>query len=306
MRPSLPLLSSVAACLAACSGGLSSAFAHEFWIQPSAFRAPANTPIDVSLMVGDGFPGEPVARNPPRIERFDAVSLGGPHHNASTPAPTETPIDGRPGAHPAGRVMLSSVGTHALVFRSNHATVELDATKFEAYLREEGLERIISIRRERGEADKPGREAYSRCAKALVIAGPAGGGSIEGNPDADSSDGAAKRHEVRDAPVGLTFELLLLSIDDENPASPGVTLRLRAMFAGKPLPEVSVCVRAAQQPGEKVCGVTNTSGEVSIDVAWTGTLMVSSVYMTAALPEIATRLGVDWESVWTSLTFALE
>ncbi len=52
----------------------------------------------------------------------------------------------------------------------------LEAQKFEDYLRDEGLERIIDQRNKNGQSAAPGRERFYRCAKALLdIPGPASG-----------------------------------------------------------------------------------------------------------------------------------
>lgn len=268
------------AAAAACSLAPAT-LAHEFWIQPAKFHARRGEPIGVGLMVGDGFPGEPVARNPERIVRFDAVRLD-PTAKA-TPA-ASTAIVGRPGDAPAGAVAFRDDGPAILVFRSNHSLVELEAAKFESYLREDGMEKIIDRRRARGQSDQPGREAYARCAKALVSIGDAA-------PDA----------APRDERVGLRHELLLLSVTDADPATPGVTLHLRDLFDGAPLEGVQVCVRSPQHEGQKLCGRTDTAGEVRIDVPWSGMLLVSAVHMVEATAE----LKADWESTWTSLTFEL-
>lgn len=271
----------IIAAAAAC-GLASSALAHEFWIQPTKFHARRGEPIGVGLMVGDGLPGEPVARNPERIVRFDAVRLE-PDGSGPTPA-SSTPIVGRPGDTPAGAVGLRDDGPAILVFRSNHSRVELEAAKFEDYLREDGMEKIIDRRRARGQSNQPGREAYSRCAKALVSIGD-----------------AAPTAAPRDQRVGLRHELLLLSVTDADPATPGVTLHLRDLFDNAPLEGAQVCVRSARHEGEKVCGRTDAAGEVRIDVPWTGMLLVSAVHMVEAPAE----LKADWESTWTSLTFEL-
>ena len=136
-----------------------SAYAHDFWIEPARFHADAGSVLSLHLRVGDHGHGEPVARNPNRLSSFVLVDGEG-----------SRPVPGRDGADPAGVVRLGS-GASVIGYRSHPAFIELEANAFEAYLREEGLERILELRRELGEADAPGRERYSRCAKAIVQAG---------------------------------------------------------------------------------------------------------------------------------------
>ncbi len=57
-------------------------------------------------------------------------------------------------------------------YRSRPTSLEQDAAKFENYLREEGLERIIDQRKQAGRSNMPGLEIFSRCAKAIVSSSP--------------------------------------------------------------------------------------------------------------------------------------
>lgn len=280
---------SALALLAACS---SLAQAHEFWIKPSSFRVRAGVPLSVSLMVGDGFPGEAVPRDPRRIVRFDAVMTEteaamscASKWQISEPAATDPamPIVGAPGADPAGAVAFGASGTAILVYRSNNARVELDAEKFEDYLREDGMAAIIEKRRQRGESGKPGRELYSRCCKALVrVAG---------------ADGAAQ--PIADRVVGLRHELVLLGVEDDDRTAPGQTLRVRDLFDGKPIAGVMVSVRSPEHPGQKISAKTDDRGEATLEVPWGGELLVSAVHMV----EAPTGSDAEWESTWTSLSF---
>ena len=89
-----------------------------------------------------------------------------------------TDVAGREGDDPAGTVVVPVSGLHVIGYHSKHSSVTLEAPKFEAYLKEEGLERVSALRRERGESGKPGREIFSRCAKALVLGGAGGRGGV--------------------------------------------------------------------------------------------------------------------------------
>jgi uncharacterized GH25 family protein len=279
--------------LVACGGA--SAIAHEFWIQPATFQIEPGQSLAVGLEVGDGMPGESVARNPNKIARFEALgpaSVAGNAQSQSNAPAQATPINGRPGADPAGTVTLHEPGTSILVYRSNHSRVELQPAQFEFYLREDGLEHIIAARSERAQTDQPGREAYSRSCKALV--------QVRAK---DAADVTTARPQ--DRVVGLHHELVLLDIIDTDPTTPGVTLHIRDLFAGESLANANVCVRSPDHPGEKLCTRTDAAGEAKIDVTWTGMLLVSAVHMVEAPAKVVAMDKVEWESTWASLTFEM-
>ena len=112
--------------------------AHDFWIEPSAYRVDKGAALGVGLRVGEGYRGDPVARNPAKIRRFVLVGPAG-----------EQPIAGDDGQDPAGRAELRKPGLFVIGYHSWPSPITLEAAKFEAYLREEGLERIIALRAER-------------------------------------------------------------------------------------------------------------------------------------------------------------
>lgn len=123
--------------------------AHDFWIEPSTFRPALGERVTVTLLVGEKLAGERVPLRPARIERFAAIQ-----------GDREAPID--------GKLTVTGNGLIRVIYRSRPTAVTLSATKFEQYLREEGLQRIIAVRAKRGESSKEGRELFSRCAKALL------------------------------------------------------------------------------------------------------------------------------------------
>ena len=151
--------SSAIAALVACVAPAAPAIAHDFWIEASPFQSPVGGLIRVSLHQGDVFLDEAVPRDASKIESFQMIGPDGAH-----------PVMGRSGN-------LTSVarpeqpGLHVVAYHSGRMRSELPAEKFEQYLREKGLSQIAKLRASRKQADQPGREVYSRCAKALLRAG---------------------------------------------------------------------------------------------------------------------------------------
>ena len=241
--------------------------AHDFWIEPSTFRPELGVRFAVGLFVGQELVGEPVPRRPQRIERFVLLGRG-----------TER-IGGKSGAHPAGSVRAREPGLHVVVYESDFAAIVLEAPRFEAYLRAEGLERIVALRAERGEADEPGREIYARCAKALVRVG----GSAVGE----------------DRVVGLPLELV--AIDDPYDAGANGAIEVRLLFRGAPLAGALVVGRSRAAPAEPLAIRTDSAGRARLALAHPGLWLVKAVHMV----EAEDRAPTDWASYWASLTFEI-
>ncbi len=252
--------------------GLSSlpASAHDFWIEPGSFELAPGTVLPVRLRVGEHLIGDPVARDPDLIIRFAALRNG-----------RELPIAGTPGQEPAGLMRPVDPGLYLLVYASRPSPVNLDAAKFEKYLAEEGLERILQLRESRGETQKAGREVFSRCAKSIVICG----------------DPVRADRSGFDRPVGLITEI----VPEVDPTSlaPGDQLPLRLLFRGKPLSDALVTAIGTADPRARITGRTRADGRIALALPAPGIWLVKSVQMVRAsgIPD------AEWESFWASLTF---
>jgi len=247
----------------------SPATGHDFWIEPSTFRPRVGQPVGIGLRVGDQFKGQTVARTPDRIVKFISVGAGG-----------ETSIPGRAGADPAGLVRLTMRGTHVLGYRSNHAFTEMEAVRFEEYLEEKGLEKILARRKELGQTDKKAREAYSRCSKSLIGVG----------------DGAG---EGGDRVIGFTLEIVSESNPYEEAA--GSELAFRLAYEGKPLQGALVTATRRGAADQKLSARTDAAGLVRFTLGEAGIWLIACVHMVEA-PQ---GLDAEWESHWASLTFEL-
>ena len=241
--------------------------AHDFWIEPSTFRPSPGEPVELRLRVGERFHGDPVAFDPRRIESFRAEGAGG-----------ALDVAGDAGDEPAGRFVPPTPGDWWIVYDSEPARIELDGAAFERYLAEEGLQAVLDERRARGESARPGREIYSRCAKAVVRSGHAGP--------------AAPRR------VGLELELVL----EDAPSGPG-DLRVQLIFRGEPLSGARIVALAAAQPDEPLVARTDDGGRAVLPLDGGGVWLVKSVHMVPAPAD--RRDEADWESLWASLTLEI-
>lgn len=241
--------------------------AHDFWIEPSTFHPEVGATVGIALRVGENFHGDPVPRMPGRIRRFVLVSPSG-----------ETPVEGVDSQDPAGVARISGPGVQVVGYRSNPSRVDLEAEKFEQYLKEEGLEAIVAERARRGESAKPSREIYSRCAKALLAAGPGAKGG-------------------QDRELGFTLEL----VAEKNPyaSRAGAPFPVRLTYRGAPLPGALVVALNRDAPEKRLSARTDGEGRVSLALARSGAWLVKAVHMVPAPADS----GADWESLWASLTF---
>jgi uncharacterized GH25 family protein len=257
------------AALLLCASSTTRVLAHDFWIEPSSFHPAAGSELAVSLRVGEHFRGDPVPRADRLIARFVLSSAAG-----------ETPIGGLPATDPAGFARISSPGFFLIGYRSNRTPITLEPEKFEKYLADEGLDRVLEARAARGEREKPAKEVYSRCAKSLV----AGNGS-----------GQAGFDRI----LGLTLEL----VADSNPLKtrPGGKMPFRILYEGKPLAAALVKAIALEDPDNTLSARSDTQGRVTFILARKGVWLVKAVHMAPAPPET----GADWESLWASLTFEI-
>jgi uncharacterized GH25 family protein len=245
------------------------AAAHDMWIEPSTFHPAPGANVTVALLVGQKLAGEPLPRDPLLIDRF--VLTGGR---------AEVSIEGEPGDDPAGSVRVREPGLHWIGYQSQPYPLVLDAAKFEAYLKDEGLERIVEARAKQGQSAAPGRERFHRCAKALLVVGQKG-------------------TAVFDAPLGFTLELVPL----KNPyaLAPGGELPLALSFRGKPIEGVLVVALDKGAPDKAVSARTDAQGHVTLRLDRPGFWLIKAVHMQPA----AAGAGVDWESFWASITFDL-
>lgn len=255
-----------------------SALGHVFWLQPSSFSPAKGDIVKLQLRVGDAFPGDVLPRNEARIVRFQAAQVG---------AHEPEPVTGRDGRDPAGLVRLKEEGTCVIAYESNFAAVTLPSDKFEAYLHEKGLEKIIEQRKAKGESKADGREEYARCAKAIVDVG-------------------GKSSAGFDQVVGMRYEIVPLR--DPSQITPGTgdaaTLRVRCLFDGKPVTNAMVEARSPDS-SNKIVTRTSETGEATLVIPAGGIWVVDSVEMIEA-PDVTARTAnmPQWQSFWASLTFS--
>lgn len=128
--------------------------AHDFWIEPSTFRANVGATITASLRVGEHFQGDPVPRRTKRIESFVVRTASG-----------ERSVNGLENQDPAGFVRIDEAGTAVIGYRGTPYPHEISRATFEKFLGEEGID-TIRVRKNGTQ-----KERFQRFAKSIVQVG---------------------------------------------------------------------------------------------------------------------------------------
>jgi uncharacterized GH25 family protein len=245
------------------------AHAHDVWFEPTTFFPKVGERVGLALRVGMAHAGEPMPRYAPRIVRFFALGPDG----------KSLDVPGVEGMDPAGVFAPAAPGRWIVAYRSNNASIELEAAKFEKYLADEGLTGPLAERAKRGEGAKPGRELYSRSVKAILAV-----------PGSDAAATVTK-------PLGITLEF----VPEKDPYTipVGGTLGLVLLRDGKPLGDVQFEAFPKSSPATLQRGRTDKMGRFEVKLGAQGPWLVKAVHMT----RVEGSPNADWESVWTSLAF---
>jgi uncharacterized GH25 family protein len=243
-----------------------SARAHDFWIEPSTLHPAPGATVALGLRVGQDFIGDPVPRSSAYIASF-AVRQNG---NAQD-------IGGADRVDPAGFLRADGGATAIISYASTGADIELPPGEFEDYLRLYGLDDIVASRATRGERNKPGRERFYRCAKALLT-------GLRSSADVTR-------------PLGLAYEI----VPDDDPTSRLKPFHGRILYDGKPLAGALVVALLHGEPSVHLQTHSDAQGAITLPLPRPGVWLIKSVHMVRA----GFFSSEDWDSYWASLTFEI-
>ncbi|MGD9627795.1 MAG: DUF4198 domain-containing protein [Pyrinomonadaceae bacterium] len=247
--------------------------AHEYWLEPESFFLRPGERSDLRLYLGEGLNVEeemPYLSSKTSIFRLH-----------SSDGPFDLTSEVRDEARPLLSFSALKSGTYLLAMERNWSYITLEPDKFEAYLREDGMQYIIAERQKRGEGEKEGKERYSRFLKVLIQVG-------------DKRD---KTFSQR----GLRLDIVPL----RNPYSlkVGDQLSVQVLFEGKPLADKVLF--ADNREGNSITKqqlTTNADGIAKIDLDRKGVWLVRLVFMQRCTKHCE---GADWESFWGALSFGM-
>jgi hypothetical protein len=262
------LLAMLSACLATLP-----APGHDYWLEPEAFFPTVRKSLTLHLYVGEHFILD--------SERPFQKKLTSQFRLLSAGDPVDLAKGARENSRPVARVTPSAAGTYLVRMDRKPVLIRLAADKFNAYLKDEGLDSILVERKKRGENKDPGRERYSRCLKALLQAGGRG-------------DDTWKKV------VGQKLELIPLV--DPFALKPDAKVPIHVLLNGKALAGVKVfAVTRVDGKDVRQDAVTSKDGVATFQGKGAGPWLVRLVYMRRAPKSDKTA---DWESTWAALTFA--
>jgi uncharacterized GH25 family protein len=246
--------------------------AHEFWIDPISFTPTLKASVPIVFRIGSDFQGVtyPYVRS---LDRgFSILDSRG-----------AVPIKTLDGDDPAAEVRFRVPGLTTIWHRRAPEPVVFDTmAKFEETLVDEGLEAIGEQHRASGKPLTKIREVFSRCAKALLQVGGAGG---------------------VDRAVGMPLEFVAAGNPYDHPADKPLSVQL--LLDGKPLAGALVKIFIRENPQSSGLQTpkrvrTSAEGRVDVDVSRSGEYLIAAVSMKPA----TAGEKADWSSIWTSLTFA--
>jgi uncharacterized GH25 family protein len=256
------------------AGTATVALGHDLYLLPDRFRVSPGETLGIALHNGDAFPESEASVKIARI-RDAALRSGTSVSKVSALAVQEK--------RKVGTATVPGSGTLLLTVRTVPNFIEMTPDKFVSYLEEEGLTEIVKWRKEHGETARPGRERYSKYAKALLVAGQA--------------DEGYRR--------AAGFVIEIIPEKDPYQLKPGDALPVQVLFRNEPAADLALEAAWVGAGGEKkiqkiqVIGRTDSNGRISVPLTAAGRWRLHSIKMErCAEPKVA-----DWESSWASLTF---
>ncbi len=248
------------------------AAAHDFWVQPRDFVAEPGATVPVTIEVGHGPARQRWSAPIDRITTFAAVGPNGTRDIRTALRPAGGPSDADIG--------FSVPGSYIVVLETSRAESILPAIRFNDYVKAEGIAPAIAARAATGTTEAPGREFYSRRAKALIRIG----------------DGAAPQPQVT-RPVGLTLEIVP-GVDPTAPAF-AMSLPVTVLYAGRPLAGAFVKLTNLDFDGRPVAThVTDAGGHATFAIPFKGLWQMNVVWTRPIKDPKA-----DFDTVFSSLTF---
>ena len=187
--------------------------------------------------------GEPLPRYAALIDQFVSVDSA-----------DRKPLAGRERGDPAAMLQTRVPGLGVIGYHSKPSRVELPTEKFDAYLREEGLDHVLALRNG-GDSHSVGtREQFFRCAKSLVLVG-------------------LPNEAQRDRELGFPLEL----VAERNPYATGASedLPIRLTFEGRPLAGALVVAIRRTEAIERLAVRSNSEGRVRLQLHGRGMWLIN-------------------------------
>jgi len=243
--------------------------AHEFWLQPEKFIYQPGEAINIRFWVGEDFNGSNWSGTHDKVNSLQLYLDD-----------VTDDIGDQVNDEKGDSLQLSILdeGTPMITFNSTNSFLSLDAVKFNAYLKEDGLQSTLDYRAAHNESDSASKEFYQRSVKTLLQIGD-------------------KKSNISHA-TSLPLDIIPAS----NPYALGNndSLSVRILFKKQPLANQLVNVwQRLNNKTTKTEYQTNEKGSIRFAVSTSGKWMISTVKMIHLDQDSA----ANWQSYWGSCTW---
>ena len=247
--------------------------AHDTWLVPAKYRVTQGETVKIAFNTSMKFPTSDGAAAPDRIARFDVWTTEGGMQKVTGYRVEDTSLVAE--VTPGSEMTMVAAAT-------KHRLIELEGPVFTEYITEEGLEHVVKARAERGEADKLGRERYSKVAKTVLCA--------------DS----ARADKQRMLAPAFNLDVEIVPLMDPCRVKAGEEFPVRVMFEGKPLEGVVVATGTEGTDGHHYESQVKTDGEGLATVTFPrpGAWFIRTLHM---IPNRDFD-DADWQSWFSTLT----
>lgn len=247
-------------------------FAHEFWIDPTAFVVAPDEMLAADLRVGEGYRGGPQPYLTQSFTRFEIVL------NGSTRS-----VTGRLGNIPALQMGDLSEGLAVIVHETTGQMLTWTGwDRFLAFAEHKDLGDVTAMQAARGLDQEGVTEVYIRYAKSLVAMG----------------DGAGA-----DARMGLRTEFVALTNPYRDDLSTGFAAQLWLDDALRADVQVEVFAKDADGVVTVSLYRTDTDGIVRLPVVAGMRYMIDAVVLEAVEPMQPD--DPEWRTLWANMTFGV-
>lgn len=252
---------------------ISSASAHEFWLDALDYTLETGQELLVDIRVGQEFKGNKYSFNPNQFYDFSITDSSG-----------KKPVEGRIGDRPAVSMVPPKDGLLVLNhFSTSQLLTYEDDGNFESFIQSKGLNWVLEEHANRGLPVYDFGEGYTRFAKSLIAVGN-GVGS--------------------DAHTGMPFELVALQNPYTDDISKGLPVRLFWRTDTISGIQIDIFQRPPNQTDVvKTHVITDETGMAVIPVVSGNIYLINAVHMIIPSDEDIARTGAVWHSLWASMTF---
>lgn len=247
--------------------------AHEFWIWPEQWQVQSGQETAISLKVGERFKGLSLNYFPQNIEHFDHIS------------PKKiTPIKGRLGDMPAGKIIPDEDGIHIIRHETKADVISYQTLeKFKTFAEKKGYSTAAQRHLERDLPEENFNEIYRRYAKSIITVGACHGG---------------------DRRLGMAVEITAL----HKPCAGDGMMVLQFDRDGRPWADAFVTIFSKPLEGaaDNVLMTrhkTDSDGRLQLDTKSGYIYLIDAVSLDEIDPSTHSS-GAVWQTRWASLIFA--